>query len=212
MRMLRPILVCGALLAALTLAAPARAQQLPIGLLPFDVVNVSGAAGDAGANLAKLVRLEMIRGRTLRPILLELPAGSTLPLDPSSAAQIGSGAGAALVIAGTVLEATQQHSSNRAHTGGLLSGLGVGGSVSKQTARVSLDIEVIDAATGQLVKTFEVEGKNTDVGVGMDFSSALGGLGVGDNAWEKSPMGKALREAARKVSQEIARVAKNRPR
>ncbi|HET7616868.1 MAG TPA: CsgG/HfaB family protein [Vicinamibacterales bacterium] len=210
--MLRRALAFGALLVGLGLAAPARAQQLPIGLLPFDVVNVSGAAGDAGANLAKLVRLEMIRGRTLRPILLELPADAALPLDPSNAAQIGAGAGAALVVAGTVVDATQQHSSNRANTGALLSGFGVGGSVSKQTARVSLDIEVIDAATGQLVKTFEVEGKNTDVGVGMDFSSALGGLGVGDDAWEKSPMGKALREAARKVSEALTRVAKNRPK
>ena len=202
------IIVC--LAAAVGAAGRAQAQQTPVGLLPFDVVSVSGAGGDAGANLAKLLRLEMIRGRKLRPLLLELPAGTSLPMDPKNAAKIGTDSGASLVVAGTVIEATQQYSSNRANTGGLLSGIGVGGSVSRQTARVSLDIELIDAATGALVKSFEVEGKNTDVGVGMDLSSALGGLGLGDNAWEKTPMGKALREAARKANDEIVKVARDR--
>lgn len=196
----------------LSSASAARAQQVAVGLLPFDVVSVDGAGHDAGENLAKLIRVEMIRGRKVRPVLLELPADAKLPMDASAAAEIGKAGGAALVISGTVIEATESHSSNSANTGGLLSGIGVGGSVSKSTARVSLNVELIDAETGESVKNFEVEGKNTDVGVGADFSTALGGADIGGSGWDKSPMAKALREAARKINDEVAKAAASRKR
>jgi curli biogenesis system outer membrane secretion channel CsgG len=193
-------------------AAAAPAQQLAVGLLPFDVVSVSGSGAQAGENLAKLVRVEMIKAHKLRPVLLELPAGAKLPIDASAAAQVGKAGGAALVISGTVIEANETHSSNSASSGGLLSGIGVGGSVSKSTARVSLNVELIDAETGESLKNFEVEGKNTDVGVGADFNTALGGADIGGSGWDKSPMAKALREAARKINDEVAKTAASRKR
>ena len=193
-------------------AAAAHAQQVAVGLLPFDVVSVSGSGAQAGENLAKLVRVEMIKAHKLRPVLLELPAGSKLPMDAGAAAQIGKAGGAALVISGTVIEANETHSSNSASSGGLLSGIGVGGSVSKSTARVSLNVELIDAETGESLKNFDVEGKNTDVGVGADFNTALGGADIGGSGWDKSPMAKALREAARKVNDEVAKTAASRKR
>ncbi len=167
---------------------------------------------EAGQNLARLVRVEMIRARKVRPVLLELPAGARLPMDPAEAAQIGKAGGATLIVAGTVIEASESHSSNRASTGGLLSGIGVGGSVSKSTARVSLNVEVIDAETGESVSNFEVNAKNTDLGLGVDFSTALGGADIGGSGWDKSPMAKALREAARKVNDGLAKVAAGRKR
>ena len=186
---------------------PAAAQQVAVGLLPFDVVSVGGASAEAGRNLARLVRVEMIRARKLRPVLLELPAGARLPLDPAAAGQIGKADGAGLVVAGTVIDATETHSSNRANTGGLLGGVGVGGSVRKTTARVSLYLEVIDAETGESLDTFEVSAKNTDLGIGADFSTALGGADIGGSGWDTSPMAKALREAARKINDGLVKVA-----
>lgn len=191
-------------------AGIAHAQQVAVGLLPFDVVSVSGAGYQAGENLAKLLRVEMIRARKVRPVLLELPPSTKLPMDASAAAQIGKGGGAQLVVSGTVIEATETHSSNSASTGGLLNGIGVGGNVSKSTARVTLNVELIDAETGESVKNFEVNAKNTDVGVGADFSSVLGAADIGGSGWDKSPMAKALREAARKVNDEVARAAASR--
>lgn len=201
-----------ALTLSLSTAAAASAQQIAVGLLPFDVVSVSGAGAQAGENLAKLLRVEMIRARKVRPVLLELPGGARLPLDASVAAQIGKGGGAALVVSGTVIEATETHSSNRANTGGLMDSLGVGGSLSKSTAHVSLNVELIDADTGESVKNFEVNANNTDVGVGAGFSTALGGADIGGSGWDKSPMAKALREAARKINDEVAKAAAARKR
>ena len=68
-----------------------------------------------------------------------------------------------------------------------------------------MQVELVDPATGQVFDTFEVEGANTDVGVGADLNTALGSFDVGDSGWDKSPMGKALREAAQKASKEIAK-------
>lgn len=209
MRMHRLLLV---VVLSLCTPAAAAAQQVAVGLLPFDIVSVSGAGGEAGENLAKLVRVEMIRARKVRPVLLDLPADAKLPVDATVAAEIGKTAGAGLVVSGTVIEATESHSSNRANTGGLLSGVGVGGSVSKSTARVSLNVDLIDAETGESLKNFEVEAKNTDIGVGADFSTALGGADIGGSGWDKSPMAKALREAARKINDEVVKAVAARKR
>lgn len=203
-------LVLASLIVFFTAVTGASAQQTAVGLLPFDVVSVSGAGAQAGENLAKLLRVEMIRARKLRPVLLDLPAEARLPLDASVAAETGKSAGAAVVVAGTVIEATETHSSNSANTGGLMGRVGVGGSVSKTTAHVSLNVELIDAATGQSLKNFEVNAKNTDVGVGADFSSVLGGVDVGGSGWDKSPMAKALREAARKINDELVKALASR--
>jgi curli biogenesis system outer membrane secretion channel CsgG len=199
-------------LIALALSTPAHAQQVPVGLLPFDVVSVSGAGSEAGVNLAKLLRVEMIRARKLRPVLLDLPSDAKLPVEADVAAQVGKAGGAAVVIAGTVIEATESHSSNSANTGSLMGGLGVGGSLSKSTARVTLNVDLVDAETGESIKNFEVNAKNTDVGVGADFSSALGGVDVGGSGWDTSPMAKALREAARKINDEVVKALASRKR
>lgn len=191
-------------------ARPAAAQQVTVGLLPFDVVSVEGAGTQAGESLAKLIRVEMIRAKKVRPVLLELPAESKLPIDALDAAKIGKAGGAALVVSGTVIEAVESHSSNSANTGGLMGNLGVGGSLSRSTARVSLNIELVDAETGETVKNFEVSAKNTDVGLGADFSTTLGSMDLGGGAGDKTPMAKALREAARKVNEEVAKVAVKR--
>jgi curli biogenesis system outer membrane secretion channel CsgG len=207
--MLRSIVLVTVLLSSVV---PAAAQQTAVGLLPFDVVSVSGAGREAGANLAKLLRVEMIRARKVRPVLLDLPADARTPVEANVAAQVGKAGGAALVVSGTVIEATESHSSNSAHSGGLLGAVGVGGSVSKSTAHVSLNVDLIDAETGESVQNFEVDAKNTDLGVGADFSTALGGADIGGAGWDKSPMAKALREAARKINDEVAKVAASRKR
>jgi len=52
-----------------------------------------------------------------------------------------------------------------------------------------------------------VSAKNTDLGIGADFSTALGGADIGGSGWDTSPMAKALREAARKINDGLVKVA-----
>jgi hypothetical protein len=196
------------LLLVLTAAPPLAAQdRLRVGLLPFDVANVDGGSQQAATAMAKLVRAEMITSKTLQPVLLELPAGAKLPLPEDQLASLASEHSLSLIIAGTILEATTSSGSNRISAGSLGARVGignVGGSMNKTKAELELHVELVNRE-GRTTDAFQVEGNNTDVGVGADIWTTLGGFDVGESSWAQSPMGKALREAAQKLTREAAR-------
>jgi curli biogenesis system outer membrane secretion channel CsgG len=190
---------------------PLNAADPPtIGIVPFDVSTVEGKGGaDSGRVLGTLVRVEMLKNKQIRPQVIELPAGVRPPLTPQRAAELGKSAGVDLILLGTVLEASSSRNNNRASTsrlGGII-GSSVGGSVTRTTAKISLHAELVESATGRSVDTFEVEASNTDTGVGADLWSTLGNFNLGDDGWQKTPMGKALREAAQKLTTEVAKRA-----
>jgi hypothetical protein len=197
----------GFVVLALLMASSAAAQdRTRIGLLPFDVANVSGGTHTAAQALAKLVRVEMITDKRVQPILLEVPSGARLPLSAAQLAALATEHDLQMIIAGTILEAETTRGSNRVSTRGLGGRLGssVGTSVSRTRAEVSMHVELVTRA-GEVDHAFQVEGSNTDVGVGADIWTSLGGFDVGDTSWDKSPMGKALREAAQKLAAEAIR-------
>jgi hypothetical protein len=197
----------GFVVLALLMASSAAAQERTrIGLLPFDVANVSGGTHTAAQALAKLVRVEMITDKRVQPILLEVPSGARLPLSAAQLAALATEHDLQMIIAGTILEAETTRGSNRVSTRGLGGRLGssVGTSVSRTRAEVSMHVELVTRA-GEVDHAFQVEGSNTDVGVGADIWTSLGGFDVGDTSWDKSPMGKALREAAQKLAAEAIR-------
>jgi Curli production assembly/transport component CsgG len=186
---------------AVRAAGPIRA-----GILPFDVVNIDRATPETGAALAKLVRIEMIKGHKLSPVLLTLPPGTEQPVTPDAAAAAGKSQTTAVVLVGTVTDASTSYSSHGASSG-LLHAVGVGGNVSRTTAHVSLHVDLVDPAKGQIVDSFDVEGKASDTGVGMDFNTALGSVNSNGDAWLNTPMGKALSQAAKKINDEVAKRA-----
>ena len=196
---------------ALFVTAGVTAQdRVRVGLLPFDVANVDGGTSSAATALAKLVRAEMITDKRVQPVLLDVPAGAKLPLSEKQLAALSEENDLDMIVAGTVLEAETTRGSNRVSTGGLGGRLGsaVGGSVSRTRAEVKMHVELVDD-DGEVTETFQVEGSNTDVGVGADIWTSLGGFDMGDSGWDKSPMGKALREAAQKLAEEAI---KHRPK
>lgn len=205
----RPRVVSAALMVLLSCMGGIAAAPAPIrvGILPFDVVSVDGAGPSASAALAKLVRIEMIKGQKLTPVLLTLPPEAAHPVPSEQAASIGKSAEVGLVLVGTVVDASTSQTSHSANTGGLLSSVGIGGRIDRSSAEVSLHLDLVDPATGKIVDSFDVKGKASDTGVGMDFSTALGSVDTGGDAWTKTPMGKALSDAARKVNDEVAKRA-----
>jgi len=201
-----------ATVAALSVASPAAAQRLTVGIAPFDVASIDGATRSASASMAKLVRVEMIRNPALLPRLLVVPAQAQSPLAPEDAASIGKAAGVDVVLVGTVLEASTSVSSHGANSGGLLNGLGIGARLDRVTARVAVHVELVNPATGTVADTFEVEGRASATGLGTDFSTVLGSWENDSNALERSPVGKALRDVAAKVTGEtLRRAAKLKP-
>ena len=186
------------------------AERGSVGIVPFDVTAAEGRQGaDAGRVLATLVRVEMLKNKQLRPQLVTLPPGVRAPVAPKQAAELGATADVEFVLVGTVLEATTTRSSNRAGTGfgGVARGTAIGGSLTRTTGKVVLHAELIDVATRRF-EAFEVEASNTDLGVGANLRTTLGSFNRGDEGWQKTPFGKALREAAEKLTVEVAKRAK----
>jgi curli biogenesis system outer membrane secretion channel CsgG len=203
-----PRLSLGVLMLLTTTVLVGSAPPLRTGILPFDVVSIDGATDTTGVALAKLVRIEMIKGQKLTPVLLTLPDGAATPVPAEQAASIGQTATVGLVLVGTVVDASVTTSSHSANTGGLLGSASISGTLNRSTATVSLHIDLVDPATGKIADSFDVAAKATDTGVGTDFSTSLGEMNLGDDAnSDKTPMAKALREAAKKVSDEVGKRA-----
>jgi hypothetical protein len=189
------------------MAIPALAQdRVRVGLLPFDVANVSGGTHAAAGALAKLVRAQMITDKRVQPVLLEVPSGTKLPLSAKQLTALAEEHDVQVIVAATILEAETTRGSNRVRTGRLPGQIGgsVGGSLTRTRAEVKMHVELA-GADGEVSDTFSVEGSNTDVGVGADIWTALGGFDAGDHGWDKSPMGKALREAAERLAVEVVK-------
>ena len=195
------------------LAVLPAAEPGSVGIVPFDVTAVQGSGGaDAGRTLSTLIRIEMLKNKSLEPQLVPMPAGTTAPVAPKQAAEIGKSADVRFLLVGTVLEATTTRGNSRAYTGygglGGVAGTAVGGSVTRTTGKVALHAELVNVETGKF-ETFEVQASNTDVGVGADLWTTLGSFSTGDEGWQKTPFGKALREAAQKLTVEVGKRVKN---
>ena len=191
------------LLAGINGSAAAQDRR-SIGIPPFDLASVE-AGVEARTALATLVRVEMLKNQELNPQTLTLPRGVVPPIPTRQAAELGREAAVQFVVLGTILEATVTRNSNRAAKGGLGRVIGaVSGSVTRVTAKVTIHAELVNVTSGA-TEGFEVSATNTDVGVGASLSTTLGGFGAGDEGWLKTPMGKALREAAQHLVAEVAK-------
>jgi curli biogenesis system outer membrane secretion channel CsgG len=186
-------------LVAVAAAANARAAgKLAVGIVPFDVETVDGAAPSSGQALAKLVRIEMIKSARLQPTLLAETKTT------EDAAKAGAAANDDVVVVGTVLSVDTSGGDTGASSDSLLGAFGVAGRVRRTTTHVSMHIELVSPKSGDIVDTFEVEGKNSTTGVGADFSTVLGSIDSDAGALDNSSIGKALRDAAQKLASEVA--------
>ena len=182
-------------------------DQRAVGIVPFDVTSIEGTGIEAGRVLATLVRVELLNNKQLLPQLIKLPDGTRLPLAAKEAAALGRDSEVEFIIVGTVLEATTTRSNNRAATRAVGKVLGgVSGTMTRTAAKATLHVQLISSVSGK-TEAFEVSVSHTDVGVGADFHTTLGAFGAGDAGWQKTPMGKALRDAANKISAEVAQRA-----
>jgi hypothetical protein len=201
------------LLAALASSTLSAQGQRSVGIVPFDVTSIEGSGVEAGRVLATLVRVELLNNQRLLPRLIKLPEGARLPLQTKDASTLGRDSEVEFIVVGTVLEASSARSNNRATTraiGKVLGGAGAGvsGSLTRTTAKVTLHVQLVPSKSSD-PQAFEVSESHTDIGVGADLHTTLGAFSAGDAGWQKTPMGKALRDAARKISVELAqRIAK----
>jgi curli biogenesis system outer membrane secretion channel CsgG len=145
------------------------------------------------SELFKTGRFIMVERSALTDIVKEQELGQTGLVQKETAAKVGELLGAQLLIAGAVTEF-------EANAGGGGFGLGVMGAnlgMRTNVAHVGVDIRLVDSSTGQILKSYNADAKAQDSGIGLGGN--LRGIKLGSDAFVKTPIGQATREAITKA-------------
>lgn len=132
----------------------------------------------------------VIERAELDEILKEQGLGMTGAVTPQSAAKVGQLLGIEIMITGSVTEFGSKQ--NKVGGGiGSIGGFNIG--VKKTSARVAVDIRMVDVNTGEIIVAKSAEGD--------DSSTGLDNIGIEDidfhnsSTWDNTQLGKASREA-----------------
>mgnify|MGYP001160586861 CR=1 FL=1 len=163
----------------------------------------SGMADMLTTALVKSGKFMVIERQQLEQVMKEQSLGLTGAVTPQSAAQIGKLLGVELIVLGSVNEFGEKQSSVGGSVGSKLSkgmfGLNKVG-VDTKTARVGLDIRLVNTTTGEIVAADgiaeEESKKGLDVGTD-DFAFS------NDSRFDETLSGKATRKAVNKVVEMI---------
>ncbi|TFH00740.1 MAG: hypothetical protein E4H13_06690 [Calditrichales bacterium] len=162
------------------------------------VVNFEDRAGygnNVGQGVADMLVTSLVESKNfivierteLDEVLKEQGLGQSGLVTPQSAAQVGQLLGVQMIVTGSITEfGTKQNK-----VGGGFGGFNLG--VSTSTARVAVDLRLINVNTGEIMMAKSAEGE--------DSSTGLDNVGVADidfhnsNSWDNTQLGKAARLA-----------------
>lgn len=204
---MRRILVI-ALALAFVLAAVAQAQGLKKRLAVMDFEDKTGhGSWHIGSGMADMLTTALVKSgkfmvierQQLEAVLKEQAMGLSGAITPQSAAQVGKLLGVELMVIGSVNEFGEKEGrvggSVGSKLGGKLGGIHRVG-VESKTARVGLDIRLVNTTTGEIVAAEGIAEEESKKGldVGHDEFSFSN-----DAGWDQTLAGKATRKAVNKV-------------
>jgi curli biogenesis system outer membrane secretion channel CsgG len=164
-----------------------------------------GLAAMLTAALAESGQFIVVERETLSDILAEQKLTATGLVRPEGAPVPGEMIGAGLLIKGAVTEFSESAGGGGFGLG--VAGIGVG--LKTRKAMVGLDIQVIDAATSQVVASFPVRESVSAKSVGVDVTR--NGVSTGYNQFFSTPIGTATRKAITTAVQRFADQVSSRP-
>ncbi len=176
--------------------APANGPQYRVAISAFDYK--AAKRGDIGEGMADMLadslfntgRFIVLEREHLDEVTQEQDLANSSRFNQSTAAPIGQLEGAQLLIRGSIT------AFEPACKGGSLI------IVSGNQACVSINIRIIDAATGRVVNATTVDGTSASNSVGLIF--ARGDMPIGLGAYSKTPMEQAIRNCIEKAVNYIA--------
>ena len=176
--------------------APANGPQYRVAISAFDYK--AAKRGDIGEGMADMLadslfntgRFIVLEREHLNEVTQEQDLANSGRFNQSTAAPIGQLEGAQLLIRGSIT------AFEPACKGGSLI------IVSGNQACVSINIRIIDAATGRVVNATTVDGTSASNSVGLIF--ARGDMPIGLGAYSKTPMEQAIRNCIEKAVNYIA--------
>jgi len=158
----------------------------------------SGMADSLTTALVKSGKFTVIEREKLQTILNEQQLGQSGAITAQSAAKVGQLLGAQYIITGSVTEFGIKES--KLGVGKLGNVLGFGGGVDTRTntAKVAIDVRIIDTSTGEIVLAEQGEGEESSTGVEIDLDIAPS-VEFGKDGFDETVIGKAVRKAMEKI-------------
>jgi hypothetical protein len=141
------------------------------------------------SELFKTGRFIMVERAALADIVKEQELGQTGLVRGGTAAKVGELLGAQLLVTGAVTEFESQSSGG----GGGIGYAGFNLRLQMSNAHVGVDIRLVDSSTGQILKSQYASGTAKTTGIG--FGANVEGVQFGSDAFQKTPLGEATREA-----------------
>lgn len=154
--------------------------------------------------LADTKKYTLIEREKLEKVLDEQKLGASGAVTAQTAAKIGRLLGAQYIITGSVTEFGVKDS--KIGVGGLEKVLPFGGGakVSKNTARVAIDVRAIDTTSAQIVAAAKGEGSKSSAEFKGDLSIAPS-FDFGKEGFDETIIGKAARKAVDDVAAELSK-------
>lgn len=161
-----------------------------------------GLAAMLETELAQTNRFHIADRSHLDSVLYEQKLGA-LGLNSAKTAKPGALTGAQFLVRAAVTDFTLTEKGGGFSIGGNFGGVLGGISPQSREGRVSIDFQVIDSTTGQVVDAFSVTRKIHSRSIALTASKS--GVSVGGNRFSNTPLGAAAREAIVEASVRIAR-------
>jgi curli biogenesis system outer membrane secretion channel CsgG len=138
--------------------------------------------------LVKSGRYRVMERQEMESLLKEQGLGMAGIVTPESAAKAGKMLGVEVAVIGAVTEFGYKKQS----TGGALKKIGIGASVSKQSATVGIDVRLVNTTSGEILKADNVRKEKKNLGGSLDTED----IRFSDqDKFDESLVGKATREA-----------------
>jgi curli biogenesis system outer membrane secretion channel CsgG len=143
--------------------------------------------------LMRTNRFIMVERAALGDIVKEQELGQTGLVRRETASKVGELLGAQILVMGAVTEFEYHTSGGGAGIGFRHFGLGI----RVEQAHVAVDIRLVDTTTGQILKSHTADAKADSTGVAFDVHTR--GVVFGGDTFNRTPIGKATREAIQKA-------------
>jgi curli biogenesis system outer membrane secretion channel CsgG len=142
--------------------------------------------------LVKSGQYRVFERQEIEQIMKEQALGMSGAITPESAAKAGKMLGAEIAIVGAVTEFGYKKQS----TGGALKKVGIGASISKQSATVGIDVRFVNTTSGEILKAENIRKEKKNLGGSLDTEDIRFD---NQDKFDESLVGKATREAVEDI-------------
>ncbi len=155
----------------------------------------SGMADMLTTSLFKTGKFNMVERQAVNKVMEEQALGASGAVTQGSAAKLGKILGTSAIITGSVTEFGVKDGGGKiGGLGGMTKGLVSSFGVKSNTARVGIDLRIVDTTTGEILLAESASGEETSRS--MDFSSwSMPDFKIGGDNFDNSLIGKATRKA-----------------